>query len=107
MNVDSKCPIAWNNCRQGSSWRFYLYCRFEETGSPDIIGIVCHHVLRHLSEYGTSSMGKHLQAKAHITKLNKLTVSEVTKLNCSTLDETALAMLMQKGCRGILIVSLQ
>jgi hypothetical protein len=38
-------------------------------------------------------MGKHLLAKVHITKLNGLTVSDVTKLTSPTVDETALAKL--------------
>jgi len=80
MNEGSKRPIAWNNSRHAPSWRFYLHCGIEETGSPGIICIVCHQVLRHPSEHGTSSMGKHLLAKAHIAKLNELTVSEVTEL---------------------------
>jgi len=52
-------------------------------------------------------MGKHLLAKAHITKLNKLTESEVTELTSSTVDETALAILKRQGSRGITIVSSQ
>jgi hypothetical protein len=52
-------------------------------------------------------MGKHLLAKVHIAKLNKLTVSEVTELTSSMVDETALAILKWKGSRGILIVCLQ
>ena len=52
-------------------------------------------------------MGKHLLAKAHIAKINELTVSEVTELTSSTVTETALAILKQQGCRGIPIVSLQ
>jgi len=107
MNVGSKRPVAWKNSRHAPSWRFYLHCGIEETGSPGIIYIVCHQVLRHPSEHGTSSMGKHLLAKAHIAKLNKLTESEVTELTSSTLDETALAILKRQGSRGITIVSLQ
>jgi uridylate kinase len=52
-------------------------------------------------------MGKHLLAKAHIAKLNKLTVSEVTELTSSTVDETALAILKRQGSRGIPIVCSQ
>ena len=52
-------------------------------------------------------MGKHTLAKAHIAKLNELTVSEVTKLTGSMVDETDLAILKRKGNRGILIVSSQ
>jgi len=77
----------------------------EENGSPGIICIVCHQVLRHPSDHGTSSMGKHLLAKAHIAKLNELTESEVTELTSSTVDETALAILKRQGSPGITIVS--
>ena len=107
MNEGLKRPIAWNNSRHAPSWRFYLHCGIEETGSPGIICIVCHQVLRHPSEHGTSSMGKHLLAKAHIAKLNELTVSEVTELTSSTVAETALAILKRQGSRGIPIVSSQ
>jgi hypothetical protein len=78
----------------------------EENGSRGIICIVCHQVLRHSSEHGTSSMGKHLLAIAHIAKINKLTESEVTELTSSTVDETAFAILKRQGSRGITIVSL-
>jgi len=107
MNVGSKRPIAWKNSRHAPSWRFYLHCEIEETGSPGIIYIVCHQVRRHPPEHGTSSMGKHLLAKAHIAKLNELTESEVTELTSSTVDEAALAILKRQGSRGITIVSLQ
>ena len=105
MNVGSKRPIAWKNSRHALSCRFYLHCGIEDTASPGIICIVCHRVLRHSSEHGTSSMGKHLLAKAHIAKLNELTESEVTELTSSTVDETALAILRRQGRRGITIVS--
>ena len=52
-------------------------------------------------------MGKHLLAKAHIAKLNKLTESEVTELTSSTVDETDLAILKRQASRGITIVRLQ
>jgi len=52
-------------------------------------------------------MGKHLLAKAHIAKLNVLTVSELTELTSSTVAETALAILKRQGSRGIPIVSSQ
>jgi len=107
MNVGSKLPIAWNASRHAPSWRFYLHCGIEESGSPGIICIVCHQVFRHPSEHGTSSMGKHLLAQAHIAKLNELTESEVTELTSSTVDETALAILKRQRSRGITIVSLQ
>jgi len=70
MNKGSKRPIAWNNSRHALSWRCYLHCGIEATSSPGIICIVCHQVLPYQSEHGTSSMGKHLLAKAHIAKLN-------------------------------------
>jgi hypothetical protein len=107
MNAGSKRPIAWKNSRHAPSWRFYLHCGIEETGSPGIICIVCHQVLHHPLEHGTSSMGKHILAKAHIAKLNELTETEVTKLTSLTVDETALAILKRQGSRGITIVSLQ
>jgi hypothetical protein len=107
MNEGSKRHIAWNASRHAPSWRFDLHCRIEETGSPSIICIVCHQVLRHPSEHGTSSMGKHLLAKAHFAKLNELTDSEVTELTSTTVDDTALAILKRQGSRGITIVSLQ
>jgi len=88
MDEGSKRPIAWNNSRHAPPWRFYLYCGIDGTGSPGIICIVCHQVLRHPSEHGTSSMGKYLLAKVHIAKLNELTVSEVTELTSSMVDET-------------------
>ena len=97
MNVGSKQPIAWNNSRNALSWPFYLHSGIEETGSPGIICIVCHQVLRHPSEQGTSSMGKHLLAKAHSAKLNEMTKSEVTELSSSTVDETTLAILKREG----------
>jgi len=106
MNVGSKRPIAWNNSRHAPSWQFYLHCGIEETGSPGIICIVCHKVLRHPSEDGTSSMGNHLLAKAHIAKLNELTESEVTELTSSTADKTVLAILKREWIRGITIVCL-
>jgi hypothetical protein len=52
-------------------------------------------------------MDKHLLAKAHIAKLNELTLSEVTELTSSTVDETDLAILKRQGSRGIPIASLQ
>ena len=72
MNVGSKRPIAWNNSRHAPSWGFYLHCRVEETGSPSIIGIVCHQVFRHPSERRTSSMGKHLLAKCAYHKVKRI-----------------------------------
>jgi hypothetical protein len=107
MNVGLKRSIAWKNSRHAPSRRLYLHCGIEETGSPGIICIVCHQVLRHQSEHGTSSMGKHLLAKAHITKLNEFTEAEVTELTSSTVDEAALAILKRQGSRGITLVHSQ
>jgi len=107
MNLGLKQPVAWNDFRHAPSWRFYLHCGIEETVNPGIICIICYQVLRHPSEHGNSSMGTYLLAKAHITKLNELTVSEVTELTSSTVYETALAILKWQGSQGILIVSSQ
>jgi len=93
MDVGAKCPIARKNSRHTSSWRFFLHCRIEETGSHGIICIICHYVLCHPSRHGTCSLGKHLPAKAHITILNESTEWEVTGLRSSTVDETVLASL--------------
>jgi len=97
MNVGSKPRIACNNSGHAPSWGFYLHCGIVETGSPGIMCINCHQVLRHPSEHGTSSMGKHLLPKAHIARLNELTKSEVTKSTSSTVDETSLAILKRQG----------
>jgi len=107
MNVGSKRPIVWNNSRHAHSWRLYLHCGIEETGSCGIICIVYHLVLRHPSEHGTSSMGKQLLAKAHMATLNKLTEWVVTELTSFKVDETALPILKRQGHRGIAIVSSQ
>jgi len=106
MNVDSKCPILWKNCGHAPSWGFNLHCGIEETASHGIICIVSHLVLWHPSEYGASSMRKHLLAKVHIAKLNKLTESEVSELTSTTSDEKALAILKRQGSRGITLVRL-
>jgi hypothetical protein len=50
-------------------------------------------------------MGKHLLAKAHITKWHGLTEYEVTELTSSTVDKTAFAILKRQGSWGITIVS--
>jgi len=107
MNVGSKQPIAWNNSRRAPASRFCLHCRLVETGSPGIICVVCRQVVYYASENGTSSMRKHFLAKAHIAKLNRLTVSEVTESSSSMVDETALAIRNRQGRRGITIVSSQ
>jgi hypothetical protein len=69
----------------------------EDSGSPGIICIVCHQVLRRPSEHSTSLTGKHLLVKAHIAKLNKLTESEVSELTNSTLGVTAWAILKRQA----------
>jgi len=51
--------------------------------------------------------GQTLAGKAHIAKLNELTVSEVTELTSSKVDETPLAILKRQASRGIPIVSSQ
>ena len=107
MNVGLKHPITWNPSRHTPLWRFYLQRGIEETGSPGIICIVCHHVLCHPSEYGTSSMGKHLLPNIRIAKLNKLTESEVTELSSSTVEGTVLDILKRQESRGIPFVSSQ
>jgi hypothetical protein len=107
INVESKRPSAWNYCRHAPSWRLYWHCGIKETGSPGIICIVCHQALRHPSEHGTSSMSKHLLAKAHIAKLNESTVSEVSESTSTMVDETALAILNGQGSRRVRIVSSQ
>jgi hypothetical protein len=106
MNVGSKRPDVWNNFRHAPSWQFYLHCRIEETGCPVIICIVCLQVLRHSTDNGTGSMGKHLLVKAHIERLNGLAVSEETELTSLSVDEIALAIPKRKQSRGIPIVSL-
>jgi len=107
MNEGSKWPIAWNNSRHAPSWWIYLHCGIEVTGSPGIICIICHPVLRHPSEHATRPMGKLLLAKALIAKLNELTETEVTKSTSTTVDETALAIMKRQGSRVITIVSMQ
>jgi hypothetical protein len=107
MNVWSKRPNGWYNSRHRPSRKFYFHCGIEETGCPGVICIVCHQVLCHPSDHGTSSMGKYLLPKAHIAKLNELTESEVTELTSSTVGETTLAILKRQGSRGITLVSLQ
>jgi len=103
-NVGSKRPSAWNYSGHAPSWRCYLHCGIEETGSTGIICIVCHQVPRPPSEHVISSMGKHLLTKAHVGRLNKLTVSEVIELTHWTVDETTWAILKRQASRGIPIV---
>ena len=105
--LDSKRPIAWNDSWHAPSWCFKLHRGMAVTGSPGIICIVCHQVLRHPSEDGTSSIEKHLLAKLHIAMLNELTELEVSKLTSTTVGGTALAILKRQGSQGIKIVSSQ
>jgi len=107
LNIGSKRLMAWNNSRYAHTRQFYLHYRIEETGSPSSICIICHQVLCYPFEHQTSSMGKHLLAKARIAKVNLLTELQVTKLTNSTVDETAVAILKRLGCRWIAIVGLQ
>ena len=96
MNVGSKRPIGLNHSRHAPSWWFYSHCGIGGTGSPGIICIICHQVLRNPSQHGISSMGIHLMQKAYIIRLNKLTESEVIELTSSTANETALAIMRRK-----------
>jgi hypothetical protein len=41
-------------------------------------------------------MGKYVLAKAHSPKLNEVKESEVSQLTCSTVEETALAILKRQ-----------
>jgi len=107
MNVDSKVSMAWNNSWYAPSSRFYLNCGIEMIRNPGIICIVCHQVLRHPSEHGTSSIRKHLLAKGHIAKLNELTESDVSEMTMSTVYETSLAILKRQGSRGTTMVRSQ
>jgi len=107
MKEGLKWSITWNCSKYAPSWRFYLHCGIEPTGSPGIICIVCHQVLSHPSEHGTISKGKHVLPKAHIGKLHESTEIEVTELTSSMVDETALGILKRQGIRGITIVSFQ
>jgi len=107
MNVGLKLPVAWNDSRHAPLWRFYLHCSLEGTGIPGIIYIICHEVIRHPSQHGSSSMRKYLLARTHIAKLNELTKLELTGLTCSMVDETALPILRRQGSRGMSIVSSQ
>jgi hypothetical protein len=107
INEGSKRPIGWNDSTHAPSWRFTFHCRFEETGIPGIICIVCHQVLCHPAEYGTSSMRKHWLAKAYIAKLNEITESEAIELISLMIHDAALAILKMQGSREITIVSSQ
>jgi len=66
---------------------------------------MCHQIVRHPSEHGISAMRKHLLAKVHIAKLNKLTQSAVSELTWTTIDETPFAILQGEDSQGITIGS--
>jgi hypothetical protein len=51
-------------------------------------------------------MGKDVLAKARIAKLDELRVTDATESTSLMVDETALAILMRQGSRGITIVCL-
>ena len=97
MNLDLKFSIDWNKCRHAPLWLFNLHCGIDATGSPGIVCIVYYQAYCHPLEYGTSSMGKHLMAKAHMAQLNGLTESEVSQLTNSMVNGTALAILKRQG----------
>jgi len=105
MNVGSKCLIAWDDSGHAPSWRCHLPCGIDDNGNPGILCIVCHQVLRHPSDHGTSSMGKHLVAKVHIAKFNEITEWEATEWTSSTVAVTVLAIFRSQGSRGITTVS--
>lgn len=67
--VSSYGSIASNNHRHPVVWQIESHCGIEETGRPGIIYINSHYLLHYLSVHGTSPMGQHLLAKAHIAKL--------------------------------------
>ena len=77
------------------------------TSSTEIIYIICHQVLHHPSEHGTSWMGEYLLANVHLTKLDKITELGLTELTSSTVDETALVILKLQERWVIPTVSLQ
>ena len=87
MKVETKHAIVWKSSRHASAWRFFRHCAIAENGNPGVICIVCHQVLSHPSENGTSTMGKHLLTKSHKAKLNELTAKEVRLLTGAAGDE--------------------
>jgi hypothetical protein len=80
ITVGSKRGRGWNNSTHTPSWPFYLHYGIEETASAGMICIDCHPVLCHPSEDGSSSLGKHLLAKAHIAKIDEFPESQLTDL---------------------------
>jgi hypothetical protein len=66
--------------------------------------MVCHQVLQPPSEYGTSSMGKYLLAKAHLPELNDLKEEKVTELTNSMVVEMTWDILKTHESRPITII---
>jgi len=106
-DVGLKRSIALDNSRHAPLWHFCLQGRIAKTSSPGFIFIVWHQVLCHISEHGTSSMGKHLLAKAHLAKLNNFTKLEYKDLTSSAVKETTLAIQTRQGTQAIATVSSQ
>jgi hypothetical protein len=96
LNIGSKCLFTLNESGHVSSWQFNFHCGSEETGSCGIILIICYQFLRHLSEHGTSCVGKYWLAKAHFAKVSELTAPVFTESTGSTIDETAIAILTRQ-----------
>lgn len=72
MDVGSNGRIVWNASRYQPKCRIYGHCRIVVTGSPPIICSVFHFNPCHSSAQGTSSMGNHFLANAHIEKITQL-----------------------------------
>jgi len=106
-DVGLKRSIALNISRYAPMWHFYLQGGIAKTGSPGIIFIVWHQVPRHISEHGTSSMGKHLLAKAHVAMLNNFIKLEYKDFTSSAVKETTFAIQTRQGTHGIATVSSQ
>lgn len=106
VRVNSTCSIACDNSQCARACWFHLHWAIEKTAIPGIMGIVRHHILLHLSESGTNSMGKHLLTEPHIAQWNKSIVTKVTELTTSTATEIAVAILMKQRRPGITSVSL-
>jgi len=106
-NGDLKRTIASSKSRHLLWWPIYLHCGIDKTSSPGIIGIVCHQVLCHPSEPGTSSMLKCLLTKGLIANVKEETDAELPKVTSSIVDETALAILKRQGGPGVTIVCSQ
>jgi hypothetical protein len=73
MNVETKHTVILRSSGYSPPWEFFKHCANEKKGIPGVICIVCYVVLAHPSEYGTTSMGKHLATKTHKAELNKST----------------------------------